>query len=115
MREKREFPRFGIASLAELSFSDSDETMNAFISSISRGGIGIYSPKKMKLGQNLYIKISFLQTNGNEEFTEIIPGRVVWIKEFHNSFVIGITFATLDSLRHSKLLSYIETASQGSA
>lgn len=89
--------------------------MEAFISSISRGGIGIYSPRKLNVGQDLDVKISFLQTNGNEEITEIIPGRVVWVKEFHNNFVVGISFTTLDSLRHSKLLSYIEAAAQGSA
>lgn len=115
MQEKRKYPRYGIASIAEISLPGSEGTMEAFISSISRGGIGIYSPMKLNVGQDLDVKISFLQTNGNEEITEIIPGRVVWVKEFHNNFVVGISFTTLDSLRHSKLLSYIEAAAQGSA
>jgi Tfp pilus assembly protein PilZ len=115
VNEKRKHPRFGIASMAEIYFPDSDEPMEAFISSISRGGIGIYSPHKIDIGQNLDIKISFLQTNGNEEVSEIIPGKVVWVKGLHDSFVVGVAFATLDNLRHSKLLSYIEAAAQGTA
>lgn len=115
MKEKRKSPRFGIASLAEISLPGSDKLMDAFISSISRGGIGIYSPQRMDVGQDLDVKISFLQTNGNEEVTEIIPGKVVWVKEFYDNFVVGISFTTLDNLRHAKLLSYIEAAAQGSA
>ncbi len=115
VNEKRKFPRYGIASIAEISIPDSDETYDAFISSISRGGIGVYSQQKMEIGQDLNVKISFLQTNGNEEITEIIPGRIVWVKEFHGNYVVGIAFATMDSLKHSKILSYIEAAAHGSA
>ncbi len=115
MKEKRKYPRYGIASLAEISLPGSNETVDAFINSLSRGGIGIYSQERINVGQDLDVKITFLQTNGNEEVTEIIPGRVVWVKEFHDNFVIGIAFTTLDSLRHSKLLSYIEAAAHGSA
>ncbi len=113
--DKRKSPRFGIPSMAEISLLNSDEVMEAFISSISKGGIGIYSPRRLPIGMELDVKISFLQTNGNEEITEIIPGKVVWNKEFHNNFVIGIAFLTFDNLRHSLLLSYLEAASQGLA
>ena len=115
MNDKRQSPRYGIASMAEISFPDSDDVMEALISSISKGGIGIYSPTILSLGRELEIKISFLQTNGNEEITEIIPGKVVWTKKFHNNFVIGIAFLTFDNLRHSLLLGYLEAAAQGSA
>lgn len=115
MKEKRKHPRYGIASMAQIFLQESGEPIDAFISSISRGGIGIYSPEQLKVGQELDVKISFLQTNGNEEVTEIIPGKVVWVKGFYDNFVIGIAFTTLDSLRHAKLLSYIEAAAQGSA
>ncbi len=115
MEEKRKNPRYGIASIAELYFPESEEPMESFISSISKGGVGIYSPQKMNVGQNLDVKITFLQTNGSEEVSEIIPGKVVWVKVLHDSFVVGIAFTTLDNLRHSKLLSYIEAAAQGSA
>jgi hypothetical protein len=115
MNDKRKFPRFGIASLAEITFPDSDDVIDAFISSISKGGLGIYSPQRLPVGQELNVKISFLQTNGNEEITEIIPGKVVWNKDFHNNFVIGIAFLTFDNLRHSLVLSYLEAAALGSA
>ncbi len=114
-QEKRHYPRYGIASIANISFPGSDETIEAFISSISQGGVGIYSQQKIEIGTDIDVRISFLQTNGNEEMTEIIPGRVVWVKNIHQNFVIGISFATLDSVRHSKLLDYIEAASQGMA
>lgn len=115
MQNKRRHPRFGIASIARISFPDSDETTDAFISSIGQGGIGIYSYKRLEIGLDINIQISFLQTNGNAEITEIIPGRVVWVKEFQQNFVVGISFATLDTLKHSNLLHYIEAASQGTA
>ncbi len=115
MNDQRKSPRYGIASMAEITFPDSDEVMEALISSISRGGLGIYSPHLLTVGRELDIKISFLQTNGNEEITEIIPGRVVWAKKFHNNFVIGIAFLTFDNIKHSMLLEYIEAAAQGSS
>ncbi len=115
MHDKRKFPRFGIASMAEISLPGSVEGVDAFISSIGRGGLGIYSPESLPVGQELDVKICFLQTNGNEEVTEIIPGRVVWNKAFHNNFVIGIAFLTLDNTHHSLLLNYLDAAAQGSA
>ena len=115
MKENRRHPRYGIASMAEVFIPGSDSSMEAFISSLSRGGIGVYSPDKLKVGLNVEVKITFLQTNGSEEVTEIIPGQVVWVKDFHQNFVIGIAFTTLDNLRHSKLLSYIESAAQGTS
>lgn len=114
-QEKRKFPRYGIASIANISLPGSDERIEAFISSISQGGIGIYSHQKMEIGTDIDVQISFLQTNGNEEITEIIPGTVVWVKNLHQNFVVGISFTTLDSIRHAKLLNYIEAASQGMA
>lgn len=96
-QEKRHYPRYGIASIANISFpGSSDDTIEAFISSIGQGGLGIYSHQKIEIGTDIDIRISFLQTNGNEEITEIIPGRVVWVKNIHQNFVIGISFATLD-------------------
>ena len=115
MKNKRRFPRFGIASLAEISIPETGEIIEALVNSISRGGIGIYSPVPLDIGRELNIKISFLQTNGNEEVTEIIPGRVVWVKEFYKNFVVGITFTSLDWTRHSTLLNYLESAGQGLA
>ena len=115
MNDKRQSPRYGIASMAEITFLDSEEVMEALISSISKGGLGIYSSTMLTVGRELDIKISFLQTNGNEEITEIIPGKVVWTKKFHNNFVIGIAFLTFDNSRHSKLIIYLEAAAQGSA
>ena len=115
MNDKRQSPRYGIASMAEITFPDSDEVMDALISSISKGGLGIYSPTILTVGRKLDIKISFLQTNGNEEITEIIPSKVVWTKKFHNNFVIGIAFLTFDNTMHSMLLNYLEAAAQGSA
>ena len=115
MKENRKYPRYGIASMAGIYLSGSEEPMEAFVSSIGRGGLGIYSPMRIDAGENLMVKITFLQTNGNEEVSEIIPGKVVWVKVFHDGFVIGIAFTTLDNLRYSKLLSYIEAAAQGTA
>lgn len=115
MQNKRQYLRFGIASIARISFPDSDETIDAFISSLGQGGIGIYSYQRLEIGLDINIQITFLQTNGNAEITEIIPGRVAWVKEFQQNFVVGISFTTLDTLRHSNLLHYIEAASQGKA
>ncbi len=115
MRNKRKHPRYGIASIAEITFRDSEETIEALISTIGKGGIGIYSSKQLPSGLELTVRISFLQTNGNEEVTEIIPGRVMWSREFHNNYVIGIAFTTFDSVKQSLLLSYLEAASQGTA
>lgn len=114
-QEKRKYQRYGIASIAIIYILSTGESIEAFISSISQGGIGIYSQHIIDIGLDIDVQISFLQTNGNEEITETIPGQVVWVKNLQKNFVIGITFTTLDSVRHANLLNYIEAASQGMA
>jgi len=109
---KRTHARYGIASLAEVTFPESGEAVDALVSNVSQGGIGIYSPVPLTVGRDVRVKISFLQTNGNQEVTEVIPGKVAWVKPLHNHFVIGITFTVLDSDRHSNLLNTIQGASR---
>ena len=60
MKENRKYPRYGIASMAGIYLSGSEEPMEAFVSSIGRGGIGIYSPKRIEAGEDLMVKIGMV-------------------------------------------------------
>ncbi|MBI4715639.1 MAG: PilZ domain-containing protein [Nitrospirae bacterium] len=111
--QKREHVRYGIASLAEIIFPESGQVLDALVNSISRGGVGIYTQETLTVGRRVRIKISFLQTNGNQEVTEIIPGEIAWIKPLHKYFAVGIVFTALDADRHANLLRGIEAASGG--
>jgi Tfp pilus assembly protein PilZ len=111
----REHARYGIASLAEVHYLESGVRVDGLVSNVSRGGIAIYTEEPLKTGQNVRVKISFLQTNGNQEITEVIPGRVLWTKPLHNHYVVGIAFTSLDEHRHAVLLQNLEYAAKGEA
>ncbi|MBI5197637.1 MAG: PilZ domain-containing protein [Nitrospirae bacterium] len=111
-QDGRIYARYGISSLAMVTIPGTGEVIDALVSNVSRGGVGIYTQSPLPVGLAVRIQVSFLQTNGNQEITEIIPGRVIWVKPLHKHFVVGIAFTALDDHLHSNLIESLNEAAR---
>lgn len=109
--KRRTHERYGIASLAEITLVSTGEVLDGLVSNVSQGGVGVYLEQPVPEGVEVRIRLAFLQTNGNQEITEIIPGRVVWVRTLHRVYVAGIQFTTLDPDRHKALFQVLDEAS----
>lgn len=107
---RRTHERYGIASLAEITLVSTGEVLDGLVSNVSQGGVGVYLEHPVPEGIDVRIRLAFLQTNGNQEITEIIPGRVVWVRPLHKIYVAGIQFTALDPERHRVLLQVLDQA-----
>lgn len=91
--ERRRYPRFSIDLPIEYYRLPSSEKKQARVSNISEGGIMIYVPEKLEIGQQLRVKIFFL-AEPNLTAMEVI-GEVVWIDlslEEGNEYRSGLKF-----------------------
>jgi c-di-GMP-binding flagellar brake protein YcgR len=78
--ERRENPRFSIDLLAEYSPIGNSKSIPGRVGDISKGGVMLYLPEEVEVGQNLRVKI-FLATGLELKFIEAVT-QVVW-KDFH--------------------------------
>lgn len=103
--ERRRYPRFSIDLPIEYYRLPSSEKRQARVSNISEGGIMIYVPEKLEIGQQLRVKIFFL-AEPNLTAMEVI-GEIVWIDlclEEGNEYRSGLKFieVSADDLRRLK-------------
>ncbi len=91
--ERRRHPRFSIDLPIEYFRMPSPEKKQARASNISEGGIMIYVPERLEIGQQLRVKIYFL-ADPSLTAMEVI-GEVVWIDlclEEGNEYRSGLKF-----------------------
>lgn len=103
--ERRKYPRFSIDLPIEYYRLPSAEKRPARVSNISEGGLMIYVPEKLTIGQQLRVKIFFL-AEPNLAAMEAI-GEVVWIDlclEEGNEYRSGLKFIEVspDDLKRLK-------------
>lgn len=103
--ERRRYPRFSIDLPIEYYRLPSSEKRQARVSNISEGGIMIYVPEKLEIGQQLRVKIFFL-AEPNLTAMKVI-GEVVWIDlclEEGNEYRSGLKFieVSADDLKRLK-------------
>lgn len=103
--ERRRYPRFSIDLPIEYYRLTSSEKRQARVSNISEGGLMIYVPEKLEIGQQLRVKIFFL-AEPNLTAMEVI-GEVVWVDlclEEGNEYRSGLKFieVSADDLRRLK-------------
>ena len=55
-RDRRRFPRFAIMGMVRLQQNPKAKSKEAYLANISGGGIGLYSHKRLRLGETYYIR-----------------------------------------------------------
>ncbi|MBM4338591.1 MAG: PilZ domain-containing protein [Deltaproteobacteria bacterium] len=75
--ERRKYPRFSIDLPIEYHQIHSSDTRTGRALNASEGGLLVYLPQKMEIGQNLALKLFF--HNGSIMNTIELIGEVMWI------------------------------------
>jgi hypothetical protein len=105
-RDKRRFPRVAIMGMVRLQQKSKGKSKEAYLANISRGGIGLYTYKRVWAREIYYIRpISW--TN----FDELWTVKAVWCKAEGDFFMAGFKFTSMtdqefDRIKKRILLSF---------
>jgi c-di-GMP-binding flagellar brake protein YcgR len=112
--EKRKYPRFNIDLPVEYYQVDSTTHHNGRAINASEGGLLLYLPEKMEIGQYLRTKLFF--TSGSELNTTEMLVKVVWV-DIHlekdwGDYRTGVSFIDISPEDMTKLRNLLRSLSE---
>ncbi|MCX8116507.1 MAG: PilZ domain-containing protein [Desulfobacterota bacterium] len=112
--ERRKYPRFSIDLPIEYQTLNSSSTRTGRALNASEGGLLVYLPEKMKIGQQLALKL-FFHYGAHMNVVEII-GEVVWI-DLHlekdwGDYRTGLKFVDISPDHLQRLKDFLYTLTQ---
>jgi len=112
--EKRKYPRFNIDLPIEYYRVDSSISNAGRALNISEGGLLIYFPERIEIGQHLKLKIFF--SSGSDLFSVEVLGEVVWVDihlgEGWGDYKSGVKFIDSTQEDMTKLKDFLKSLSQ---
>jgi len=112
MTNKRKHERIPMVAVATVQYEDMDKrrSVQAMISSISLGGVGLYADHSIEDDNDVSVTIRFIATEGIME-TITIEGQVVYNRKIGDMNFMGIQFDDeISDRNHPSLHEYIERA-----
>ena len=113
--ERRQYPRFSINLPFEYYRVDSPEVCSADTENISEGGLLVYAPERVKVGQRLKARLYFASVSDPVQSIEVLC-EVAWVEEPPNAdtkkFPCGVRFIDLREEDAEKLRRFIQTLSR---
>ena len=106
MINRRQVPRLVLSGWVEV-VKESREKIEVSGINIGSGGIGVYSPVKLDLDEDVTLTLHFID-NLVGRVPESLSAVVKWVKPIGNYFEVGFKFNDLDPDHQALLLSYIE-------
>ena len=101
-RLHRRYPLFAQVAIKRKSESE-EAAIEGVASSISEGGLGVYTSVPIRIGTDISFDIDFLGAEGKKE-TDTVEGQVVWLSKQGDVYFVGIFFKeTLNPEKHPKL------------
>lgn len=89
--EKRRPRRRLLLGEVQVRPSGGETWLSATVMNISRGGIGLYATERVKKGQKVAIKITYMENSKLKEAEEI-PGKVRWVQPIGEHYAVGVMF-----------------------
>jgi len=89
--EKRRLRRRHLIGAVKVRPAGGDRWIEATLMNINRGGIGLYSTERIKKGQKVDIRISYLEGTKMRDVEEI-PGKVRWVQPIGTHMAMGVMF-----------------------
>jgi c-di-GMP-binding flagellar brake protein YcgR len=112
--ERRRFPRFSIDLPIEYSRTDSDIRFSGRALNASEGGLLVYLPEKVEIGETLRLKLFF--TFGHDLITIEMVAQVAWIDihlgEGWGDYRSGLKFIDISSEDLGKLKNFLKSLSE---
>lgn len=110
--ERRKYPRFSIDLPIEYSQTDSSLGHPGRTANISEGGLLIYLPERVELGQRLRLKLFFASISESLYTMEVLV-EVVWRSsasgEFGKNYPCGVKFIDVRLMDMNKLERFLES------
>ena len=112
--ERRKYPRFTVNLPIEYHRLDSSTRYTGRVLNASEGGLLLYLPEQMEMGQDLKIKLFF--TSGGELNTVELLAQVVWT-DIHlgkgwGDYRTGVKFIDISSENLNQLKNFLRILSQ---
>jgi len=112
--ERRKYPRFTVNLPIEYHRLDSSTRYTGRVLNASEGGLLLYLPEQMEMGQDLKIKLFF--TSGVELNTVELLAQVVWT-DIHlgkgwGDYRTGVMFIDISSENLNQLKNFLRSLSQ---
>ena len=112
--ERRKYPRFSVDLPTEYYRIDSTPVLTGRALNIGQGGLLIYFPEQMEIGQRLRLRLFF--STGSKLNTIELLAEVVWvdlhIDEGWGDYRSGVKFVDISADDITKLKSFLEGLSQ---
>jgi hypothetical protein len=78
----------------------------SYLASIGRGGLGLYLPQAVRLGQLLLVSLHLLAAQGDREDLKV-GARVRWAKQVESLWMAGLAFEQMSDTRYARLLKHL--------
>jgi hypothetical protein len=105
-QDKRRFPRFTVMVMVRLQQNLKAKSREAYLTNISRGGIGLYTHKRVQVGETYYIRpMSWINLDG------LWTVKAIWCKAEGDFIMAGFKFTSMtdqhfDRIKKQLLLSF---------
>ncbi len=113
--ERRQYPRFSVNLPFEYHRVDSPEVRSGDTGNISEGGLLVYAPERIEVGQRLKARLYFASVSDPVQSIEVLC-EVAWVEEPPNGdmrkFPCGVKFVDLREEDAEKLRRFIQTLSR---
>ena len=113
--ERRKYPRFSIDLPIEYSQTNSLIPHPGQVANMGGGGLLIYLPERMELGQRLRLKLFFASISESLHTMEVLA-EVVWRSsepgELGKNYPCGVKFIDVSPMDMSKFESFLESLTQ---
>lgn len=107
MVNRRQHPRLVLSGWVEV-LRDTRERVEVSGINIGSGGIGVYSPLKMDLDEEVTLVLHFIDHQVGK-VPESLRATIRWVKPIGNYYEIGFQFGYLDPNNQALLISYMES------
>lgn len=91
MKSKRKIRRLTIVGMGFLRTDNEKKGHEVYLTNLSKGGVGIYAHKPIKLGTRVLITFTHRDVEGERRY-EDQPGIIAWCSRCGSVYAAGIKF-----------------------
>jgi Tfp pilus assembly protein PilZ len=78
----------------------------AYLASLGRGGLGLYLPREVHVGQLVLVSLHLLAGHGDSEDLKVVA-RVRWARAVGDQWMAGFAFEQMSDARYARLLQHL--------
>ena len=91
MKSRRKVRRLTIVGIGFIKLNNEKKSQEVYLANLSKGGVGIYIHKPIKVGTVLSMTFTYRDIEGERRF-EDQPGTIAWCSRCGSVYAAGIKF-----------------------